>query len=60
MRIGQLPADAAVERGVLTLSFLLERERAPLDRVEDVAEVQGGDVADRLVRRSVVRRSVRH
>ena len=46
MRLGKLPGDAAIERGIVLLLLRLERERGELQRVEDVPEVQFRDRAD--------------
>ena len=55
-RLGQLPPDPPVERGVLAPPLLVEREGRALDRVEDVAEEEVGDVGARLAPRRPGRR----
>lgn len=48
MGVRQLARDPAVERRVVALALLLERQRRDLEGVQDVAEVQFGERANGL------------
>ena len=53
MRLGELPRDAAVERGVIPLLLRFQRECRELQRVENVAEVKFCERAAAVVVASV-------
>src|SRR5690348_9381047 len=46
----ELACNASIERRIVSASFLLETQCRPLERVQNVSEVQLGDARDRLVR----------
>src|SRR3990172_3384755 len=48
LRLGQLPGNPAVERSVVRLPFLLQRQGGALEGVEDISEVQPSQLADRI------------
>src|SRR5690348_8356660 len=52
-RLGELPGDATIESGIVAAPFLFQAQRRPLERVENVAEVQLRDLGDRLVAHDV-------
>ena len=48
--LSKLSRYRSVERSIIRLAFFFESNRASLERIQDIAEVQLGERADRLVR----------
>jgi len=48
-RLRKLPRDSPIESSIVRLPVVLERHRAPLERIQQVAEVKLSKGADRFV-----------
>jgi len=55
MCLSELPRDTTIERGIIPLLLRLQRNRRQLERVQDVAEVELCERADRIVRHDAQR-----